>query len=118
MDTRDAELTVESERTVAADRSRLRQLLSNLFRNAVEHGGHGPAVTVGDFDSGFFVADDGPGVPPRERDAVFEWGRSEDETGTGIGLPLVREIARGHGWTVSLVASDTDGARFEFETDW
>jgi PAS domain S-box-containing protein len=149
VDTRGADLVVETEHSVDADRSRLRQLLSNLFRNAVEHGStspasqarqdaveHGstsnqapvesddavehagsePTVTVGDFDSGFYVADDGPGVPPTERDAVFEWGESENDTGTGIGLPLVREIARGHGWSVSLVASDAGGARFEFAT--
>jgi len=50
--------------TRALDRSRLRQLLENLLRNAVEHGGENVTVTVGNLPDGFYVADDGPGIPP------------------------------------------------------
>jgi signal transduction histidine kinase len=123
--------------TVAADDSRLRQLLENLFRNAIEHcsadprsgglaDGDGetptdPAVTVrvGRLDDreGFYVADDGPGIPPAERGSVFEQGYTSREEGTGLGLTIVERIADAHGWTVVVTESAAGGARFEILTD-
>jgi hypothetical protein len=60
----DLTLEVDTEQTIRADETRLRQLLENLFSNAVEHGGN--HVTAGDLDHGFFVEDDGPGLPDDE----------------------------------------------------
>jgi signal transduction histidine kinase len=106
--------------TVEADRSRLRQLLENLFRNAVEHGGPDPTVRLGtlagdDGDpAGFYVEDDGPGIPESERETVFEHGYSTDADGTGFGLSIVRAIADAHGWEVRVTDSSEGGARFEF----
>jgi PAS domain S-box-containing protein len=111
--TADSTLAVDTELTVRADPSRLKQLLENLFRNAVEHGGDGVTVTVGSFDDGFYVADDGPGIPEEEHDRVFETGYSTAEEGTGFGLNIVRQIARAHGWDVSVGESRNGGARFE-----
>ncbi|WP_142858923.1 PAS domain S-box protein [Salinigranum halophilum] len=107
----DAALVVETERTVRADRGRLQQLLENLLTNAVDHGG--TTVTVGDYPGGFYVADDGPGIPRDERERVFEAGYSTDPEGTGFGLAIVREIAEAHGWTVRATDGDRGGARFE-----
>jgi signal transduction histidine kinase len=75
-------------------------------------------VTVGDLadDAGFFVADDGPGIPPDERETVFEAGHSTAPDGTGFGLAIVDGIADAHGWTVRVTDSATGGARFEFST--
>jgi signal transduction histidine kinase len=70
-------------------------------------------VTVGDLEDGFYVADDGVGIPPDDREAVFESGYSADD-GTGLGLSIVRQVATEHGWDVSLTGSDAGGARFEF----
>ena len=70
-------------------------------------------VTVGHLEDGFYVADDGVGVPPDDRAAVFESGYSSGD-GTGLGLSIVRQVATEHGWDVSLVGSDAGGARFEF----
>jgi len=110
-----ATLSVEDDLRFEADPSRLRQLLENLFDNAVEHGGPGVAVAVGPVDErGFYVADDGPGVPEDEREAVFEHGFTTDDDGTGFGLSIVRRIAEAHGWTPSVVESGAGGARFEF----
>jgi signal transduction histidine kinase len=122
-----ATLRVESEARLLADESRLRQLLENLFRNAVEHGSTDPrsqthdsppetTVTVGDLDDGegFFLADDGPGIPADRRDEVFESGHTTSDDGTGLGLSIVRTIAEAHGWTVTLEESADGGARFEF----
>ncbi|WP_435124158.1 ATP-binding protein [Halobaculum sp. D14] len=104
--------------TVDADDTRLRELLENLMRNAVEHGGSDVDVEVGRLadGAGFYVADDGPGIPEADRDDVFERGYTTEEDGTGFGLPIVREIARAHGWTVSVAGSDAGGARFEIRT--
>ncbi|MFB6074782.1 MAG: ATP-binding protein [Haloarculaceae archaeon] len=114
VETADATLVVEAARTIQADRRRLRQLLENLLRNAIEHGGPDVTVTVGDLDDGFYVADDGPGIPESDREAVFAAGHSTTEDGTGFGLNIVREIADAHGWAVAVTESDDGGARFEF----
>ena len=113
VDTAAATLDVDAESTVRADRSRLVQLLENLIRNGVEHGGDDVTITVGDLDGGFYVADDGPGIPGDERDRVFDSGYSTHEDGTGFGLAIVREIAEAHGCEVRLTESETGGARFE-----
>jgi signal transduction histidine kinase len=111
-----ARLVVETERTIRADRSRLRELLENLLRNAVSHAGPDVTVTVGDLadGSGFYVADDGPGIPESERERAFESGYTTADDGTGLGLAIVREIAQAHGWTVSLTESEAGGMRIEF----
>ncbi|WP_255149420.1 ATP-binding protein [Halorarius halobius] len=116
--TRDAELVVTDEaEAVQADRSRLLALFENLFSNAVDHGGPAVTVTVGATDEGFYVADDGPGIPADERDKVFEMGHTSDDDGTGFGLATVSRIASAHGWTVGATASESGGARFEFDIE-
>jgi len=162
VDTADVTLAVETERVIRADPDRLRQLLENLLRNAVEHGststrtgpgrqanptftrsaaqpempGHheqpqivgdqeqsgvtsgqeqsGVTVTVGATADGFYVADDGPGIPESERERVLERGYSTAESGTGLGLAIVREIVAAHDWELTVTESQTGGARFEF----
>jgi len=71
------------------------------------------SVRVGPTADGFFVADDGRGVPPAERDRVFEPGYTAAGDGTGLGLTIVDRIATAHGWTVGVAESDGGGARFE-----
>ncbi len=70
-------------------------------------------VTVGDLDTGFYIADDGPGVAPDRRGTVFEAGTTTANNGTGLGLAIVTEIADGHGWSVDVTESKHGGARFE-----
>ncbi|WP_152039615.1 PAS domain S-box protein [Salinigranum salinum] len=173
-----ARLVVDTDRVVLADESRLRQVLENLFRNAVEHGStthrsharddsveHGstnsrleadtagesggtgssapdretrgrpkstnggattddpltdgsPAevavtVTVGDLEGGFYVEDDGPGIPAAERERVLEVGYSRADDGIGFGLGIVEEIAAEHGWALTITDGTAGGARFE-----
>jgi PAS domain S-box-containing protein len=112
--TESATIEVETDRTVAADRSRLQQLFENLFRNAVEHAGPDVTVTVGPLSDGFYVADDGPGIPEEVRERAFDAGFTTEENGTGFGLSIVREIANAHGWGVAVTTSEAAGARFEF----
>ena len=131
--------------TVDADAGRLRQLLENLVRNSVEHGSTGSRTESGDADpgsdsasegdadaadpavtvrvgrigneDGFYVEDDGPGIPADERDAIFEHGYTTGSGGTGLGLTIVERIADAHGWTIAVTESDSGGARFEIRTD-
>jgi PAS domain S-box-containing protein len=106
------DLAVKAERRIAADASRLKELLGNLYRNAIEHG-EASTITVGTIDGGFFVADDGPGIPEGEREDVFEAGYSTARQGTGLGLAIVEEIATAHGWDVSVTDAEGGGARIE-----
>jgi PAS domain S-box-containing protein len=117
VDTPTGTLETDADLTVSADEGRLRQLLENLFRNAIEHGREDESadvtVTVGELSDGFYVADDGRGIPPDERADVFESGYSTAEDGTGFGLSIVEETADAHGWDVTVTESDAGGARFE-----
>jgi signal transduction histidine kinase len=70
-------------------------------------------VWVGELADGFYVADDGHGIPEDEREAVFETGYSTADDGTGFGLHIVQRVARDHGWSVAVTDSAEGGARFE-----
>jgi len=113
VETGKATLDIGTDGTIRADRSRLRQLLANLIRNAVTHGGAAVTVTVGALETGFYVADDGTGIPESEGESVFDAGYSTTDDGTGFGLNIVKEIADAHGWDVTLTESEAGGARFE-----
>jgi signal transduction histidine kinase len=111
VETGESNLAVDSSTTIAADPTRARDLFANLFRNAVEHNDDPVTVTVDTLDGGFYVADDGTGVPTDED--IFEMGHSTQASGTGIGLAIVAQIADAHGWDVHLTESEAGGARFE-----
>ena len=125
-----ARLDSRGDITVEADPTLLQTLLENLFRNSVEHGStnsrtqsddaaeHASAevtVTVGTLDGGFYVADDGPGIPENQRESVFDAGYTSRSTAenTGMGLAIVEGIAHAHQWEIELTESDSGGARFE-----
>ena len=113
--TDDATLEVVDELTVVGDRSRLRYVFENLFRNAVEHGGEAVTVRIGrTSESGLYVEDSGPGIPAENREAVFDPGQTSEVGGVGFGLTIVRRIAKAHGWEVEAVSGEDGGARFEF----
>ena len=70
---------------------------------------------VGAEADGFYVEDDGPGIPPEEREQVFEEGYSGTSEGTGLGLGIVRTIADAHDWSLSVTSGRAGGARFAVE---
>jgi len=134
-----ATLVVESSRELEADEDRLKRLFENLFRNSVEHGtpssrtqaddhtdpaaaeadpgsseNQAITITVGELDDGFYIEDDGIGVPEADRETLFEAGETGSGSGSGLGLAIVRRIAQAHGWAVTLSESADGGARFEF----
>jgi signal transduction histidine kinase len=97
---------------VSGDRVRLEQALGNLVDNALRHGG-GPIVLdseAGATDTKLHVRDEGPGFPAGFRDRAFERFSRADSArsprGTGLGLAIVSEIARAHGGSVGIDASE------------
>lgn len=109
-----AELDVEEDVLLQADEGRLTQLLENLHRDAAQHAGEAPTVRVDPLAEGFYVEDDGEGIPDAQRDRVLETGFSTSEEGTGFGPTIVRRIAKTHGWEITIDESRQGGARFEF----
>ena len=113
VETGDATLQTRASRTVRADPSRLAQLLENLMRNAVEHTSQDVTVAIGGLQDGFYVEDDGSGIPENIRDDILEPGYTTTEDGTGFGLSIVSQVAEAHGWNVNITESSEGGARFE-----
>lgn len=119
LDTSDASLSVNDDLGwIRADETRLLQLFGNLFRNSLEHVGHDVTVEVGLLDdaNGFYVADDGPGLPEDFRKAFREFGQTSSASEIGIGLASVTDIVEAHNWNLS-VPQTGEGARFEIRTD-
>ncbi|WP_280586355.1 ATP-binding protein [Halorubrum sp. Boch-26] len=111
--TANATIETDVDQTIRADRNRLRQVLENLIRNSVEHGGENVTVTVGRLDDGFYFEDDGPGIPPDDRERAFDAGYSTSEGGTGFGLSIVKQIVEAHEWTIEITDGTDGGVRFE-----
>jgi signal transduction histidine kinase len=76
-------------------------------------------VRVGSLEDrdGFYVADDGSGIPESERAQVLERGYTNAQGGTGLGLSIVKSIAEAHDWELRIADSEEGGARFEFLTE-
>jgi signal transduction histidine kinase len=102
---------------------------SQARQDAVEHGSTSPdsppreaagtrsseevTIRVGSMDEGFYVEDDGPGIPEDVGEDVLEPGRATTDLGTGFGLAIVKQITEAHGWEVDVTDGDDGGARFE-----
>lgn len=113
---------VPPELSVQVDREQLGRALANLGRNAVQAGATAVTVTAESPDAGMgkrivvTLADDGPGLPPRARDNLFEpFAGSARAGGVGLGLAIAREIARAHGGDLRLVSSTARGTLFALE---
>lgn len=109
-----AQLVLETNRSIRADPTHLRHLFNNLLQNSIEHGGEEVTVHIGDLEGGFYVEDDGPGIPAEDRDEVFEVGYTTNEKGMGLGLAFVAQLAKTYDWECTVTTSETGGARFEF----
>lgn len=116
VETDDLALSFRGSRTVSADEGRLRHLLENCIRNVVEHAA-AETVQIGATPTGFFVEDDGRGIPPDERERVLERGYTTAADGRGLGLAIVAEIADECGWALEIAEGDAGGARIEVDTE-
>jgi len=108
------EVDLPEATVVSASTAGLRPLLENLFKNVRDHAGEDVTVRLGALDGGFYVEDDGVGIPETERDDVFAEGYTTAEDGTGTGLSIVTDVAGEHGWDVDVTDGPDGGARFEF----
>jgi signal transduction histidine kinase len=98
-----------------ADREQIFRVLNNLLRNAYEAGAR--AVTLrawADADRQWVeVADDGPGLPAKVRERLFQpFSGAGRKGGTGLGLAIARDLLRGHGGDIMLAATGEKGTRF------
>jgi two-component system OmpR family sensor kinase len=121
------ELGVLPPGTLRADPDRLAQALRNLLGNAIDHTYDELGVVrlrvelVGGSVLRFLVEDDGPGIPPDQRERVFsrfyrtDAARDRASGGTGLGLAIVRAIADAHGGLARATSSPEGGARIELE---
>ncbi len=108
-----------------ADEDRIAQVVRNLARNAVEHTGPGGLVRMSVTPLGrnrieFALEDDGPGIPPEQRDRVFDrfhrtdTARARRTGGAGLGLAIARAIVEAHGGRIYAGSSPEGGARVAF----
>jgi signal transduction histidine kinase len=100
---------------VSGDWSSLEHAISNLLQNAVAHGGgRGTILMRVERDGTLEVADEGSGIPPEEREKIFEpfYRVRPRDRGTGLGLSLVDDIVRRHDGRVTVGATPDGGALF------
>lgn len=110
-----ATIDVREDGMIKADEARIKSLFENLYWNAKEHVGNDVNITVGMTADGFYVADDGPGIPSDIRDEVLKPGYTTAEGNhAGFGLAIVQEVANVHGWSIQITESESMGTRFEF----
>jgi len=112
----------DGELTIRGDADRLRQVLANLLRNALDHTPPATPIEVGlssaDGEARLEVRDHGPGLPSDNPAALFErfWraagGRERGKGGAGLGLAIVAAIAEAHGGRVSAENAPGGGAAF------
>lgn len=100
--------TVAGDVRIEGDERQLRRLVTNMLDNAIKYVPPGGKVTV-TLEPGpvLVVADDGPGIDPRDRERIFErfyrgHGLGEETSGSGLGLALARAIAERHGLSLTL----------------
>jgi two-component system, OmpR family, sensor kinase len=120
---RDVVVVTQEPLAVLGDADQLRQLVSNLMRNAIIHTPAGTrielTVTAEGDAARIRVRDHGPGLPPGAGDQLFErfWrtegGRSRGRGGAGLGLAIVQAIAHSHGGTVQAANAPDGGAVFD-----
>lgn len=109
---------------VSIDEDRVRQVLTNLFTNAVRHTPEGGRITIAAQEAGsevrVTVADTGPGIAVAELGDVFErfWradeSRARETGGSGLGLAIARQLVEAHGGRIHAENRPEGGARFVF----
>ncbi|MBA8907849.1 HAMP domain-containing sensor histidine kinase [Aminobacter sp. NyZ550] len=96
----------------------IQQAVTNLLRNAIDHGGgEGTISVVVDGRGGVEIHDEGPGIPDDEHERVFQpfYRLRPRNSGAGLGLNLAREIARLHGGSVEILVGPWVGARVRLQ---
>lgn len=126
-DTAEADLVIEDTVSISCDPDRLSRLFENLFRNAIDHNEDTVTVEIGihhtmttatradtESTNGFYIQDDGCGIPREKRNEVLKMGETTSRSGTGLGLSIVKRIADAHDWSIQVSESLEGGAKFVF----
>jgi signal transduction histidine kinase len=108
--------------TITADRERLGLAIDALLENAIQHTGPADVIRLSvrliDHAAHLIIEDTGAGIPRGELARIFDRFTTSPgaggHRGTGLGLPLVRAIARGHGGEVRVRSALGEGSKFEF----
>jgi signal transduction histidine kinase len=112
----DVTVTVEGKGTATGSPQKLRQVVTNLIKNAVEAAGPHGSVRIHAGASRDWVtlsvADSGPGIAPEVNDRLFEPFFTTKPRGTGLGLAVSQAIARAHGGSIEVDRSPSGGALF------
>src|SRR5690348_8630880 len=120
-------VSLDNDVTADVDRGAMRQVLINLLDNAVKYGPAGQTISVGlgrsadQRSARIWVEDEGPGIPPSERDRIWQPFHRLDRdansavAGSGIGLALVRNLTVAHGGHVFVEGGMAGGSRFMIE---
>jgi signal transduction histidine kinase len=106
---------------VNGDPGQLGRAVRNLLANAERHASSRVEMSLSEADrvAILTLSDDGPGIPPQYVETIFERftrldeSRNADSGGTGLGLPIAREVAELHGGSLNLIADESTGATFE-----
>ena len=118
------DMAFDADEQVIADPDQLHRILANLMRNARQAVEQQPdrtspgvvrvSLTVAEGVSLVRISDNGPGVPERARERMFQpFAGSTREGGTGLGLAIARELAQGHGGDLSLASTGPQGTAFD-----
>lgn len=107
----------EENLTIEADEQLLRQVLFNLLLNAIQAVDRNGEIQIVSKKSGptealLEVRDNGPGVPPEQREEIFKPYFTTNQKGTGLGLAVVQQIILAHGWEIECLANNDRGAVF------
>jgi len=119
-DIEEKKLTIETAGDplfIEADEQLLRQVLFNLLMNAVQAVGTGGCIQVvtrksGAAEAALEIRDDGPGVPMDNRQEIFKPYFTTNQKGTGLGLAVVQQIVLAHGWEITCLSNQPQGAIF------
>jgi two-component system osmolarity sensor histidine kinase EnvZ len=99
----------------------LKRVVGNLLENALNYGGTRPVTLTYRRDKDHLtisVADQGPGIPPAEREAIFqpfhrlETSRSKATGGSGLGLAIIKQLCDANQWRIHLVSTEGEGSEF------
>jgi signal transduction histidine kinase len=102
---------------IEADEQLLRQALFNLLLNAIQAVAENGQIQFvarkeSASDAALEIRDDGPGVPPEQRQEIFKPYFTTHQKGTGLGLAIVQQTVKAHGWEIQCLANEPRGAVF------
>lgn len=114
IDTKNAEIHIATNKIISLNEKLSARLFENLFKNSIKHGGSEDIkIKVGTMNNGFYIEDNGRGIPPENRNKIFNSAYTTSKSGKGLGLTIVEQVCDVHGWDINVKESESGGARFE-----